>query len=294
MLENKGSSKIVIVLAIAVIAAAVYFFMNEMKDFPPSPDANPSVVDLKNQALQAEAEETAEEEATSDQNTLVEQVDVITNDAPESSAPVVVETKTLPIPDVNYPVAVDTTDDPAIAAMMGDRVLGSDDAPIKVVEYSSLTCGHCAAFHTVDLEKIKEAYIDTGKVQFIFKEYPLNQPAVIGSAVLRCMPEDRFVPFMSLLFEKQQDWAYSGDYQDKLIQYAKLAGMSEDEISACIQNTDLQKRIIADMKLAGEAYQIASTPTFIVNGGEKVIVGHQPYEFFVSTFDTLLGGETAE
>jgi protein-disulfide isomerase len=95
-------------------------------------------------------------------------------------------------------------ENPDVAAMMASGKLGSDDAPIKVIEYSSLTCGHCASFHKMELPQIQKAYIDTGKVQFIFKEFPLNEPAVAASQILRCMPMDKYVSFMGLLFDQQE------------------------------------------------------------------------------------------
>ncbi|HRK97170.1 MAG TPA: thioredoxin domain-containing protein [Alphaproteobacteria bacterium] len=278
MSDKKESSKFIPVTIVLLLAiAALYFLFDTMKEVPPQPvSSQPAVAEQSVDAIPSE--ETPEE-------------------AEEAKAPtpgdLVVKTKTLSIPDAagTPPVTEDapSTTATAVDAMMGDRTLGSDDAPIKVVEYSSLTCGHCASFHNDDLPKIKEAYIDTGKVQFIFKEYPLNQPAVIASKVMRCLPADKFVGFMGLLFEQQENWAYSTDYKDKLTQYAKLAGLGEDEINACVDNVELEKRLIGDMQAAHDKFDIGSTPTFIVNGGEKVIVGHQPFSFFQSTFDPLLG-----
>ncbi len=291
MSENKGSSKIVVVaLVVAVLAAALYFFMKNMEDFPPAPDANP-VIETVMEKTEPVQETPAPIEDVVESTQDATAVDTISSEAPDASKPVVVDTKKLPIPDITYPKAATEPANADIDAMMGDRVLGSNDAPIKVVEYSSLTCSHCAAFHNGDLSKIKENYIDTGKVQFIFKEYPLNQPAVVASAVLRCMPEDQFVPFMGLLFEQQQNWAYGADYRDKLVQYAKLAGLGEEKVQECMNDLDLQKRIVGDMKAAGDEYKIASTPTFVVNNGAKIIVGHQPYEFFQATFDAIASGK---
>lgn len=291
MSENKGSSKIVVVaLVVAVLAAALYFFMKNMEDFPPAPDANP-VIETVMEKTEPVQETPAPTEDAVESTQDATAVDTISSEAPDASKPVVVDTKKLPIPDITYPKAATEPANADIDAMMGDRVLGSNDAPIKVVEYSSLTCSHCAAFHNGDLSKIKENYIDTGKVQFIFKEYPLNQPAVVASAVLRCMPEDQFVPFMGLLFEQQQNWAYGADYRDKLVQYAKLAGLGEEKVQECMNDLDLQKRIVGDMKAAGDEYKIASTPTFVVNNGAKIIVGHQPYEFFQATFDAIASGK---
>jgi len=262
-------------LAVAALVAAYFILVPSKKNVDQTADAPPAV--------------TMTDEQTGAETSAPPQPQVQENDVKKED--LVVETKSLSIPKTE-PLAAKgpaPSYSEGVAAMMGERFLGSKDAPIKVVEYSSLTCGHCAAFSKDELPKIKADYIDTGKVQFIFKEYPLNQPAVVASQVLRCMPEDKFASFMDLLFEQQENWAYVPEFQDKLIQYAKLAGVGEDVVNGCIANTELQKAIIADMQAANESFKIGSTPTFVVNNGEKVIVGHQPYSFFKETFDALLG-----
>ena len=225
----------------------------------------------------------------------VEQTEPVAQDnsapTPEP-APVVVETKTLNLPpaaDPQIPTS-DVVASPEVEKMMGIRAIGSNDAPIKVVEYSSLTCGHCSSFHKNLLPQIKANYIDTGKVQLIFKEFPLNKPAIDASKLLRCMPEDKFVAFQELLFSEQEKWAYSPEYLNPLKQNAKLAGLSEEQIESCLNNKELENRIIADMKAGSQKYNIQSTPTFVVNDGSKIIVGHQNIAVFDETFNSILNG----
>lgn len=179
-------------------------------------------------------------------------------------------------------------DNEAIDQLMQPRTLGSATAKIKVTEYSSLTCGHCADFHTKILPMIKQDYVDTGKVQFTFKEYPLNGPALVASQVLRCMPEDKFVNFMNLLFEQQKNWAYVPEYKVKLTQYAKLAGLSETQVNACLNSVELKNAIAAEIQNAEKKYSIKSTPTFVINDGEKIIVGDQPVSIYKEVFNELL------
>ncbi|MBL8638946.1 MAG: DsbA family protein [Alphaproteobacteria bacterium] len=179
-------------------------------------------------------------------------------------------------------------DKAAIDHMMQPRTLGSATAKIKVTEYSSLTCGHCADFHTKILPMIKQDYVDTGKVQFIFKEYPLNGPALVASQVLRCMPEDKFVNFMNLLFEQQKNWAYVPEYKVKLTQYAKLAGLGEAQVNACLNSVELKNALAAEIQNAEKKYSIKSTPTFVINDGEKIIVGDQPVSIYKDVFNELL------
>lgn len=266
--KNNSSQLLVVALVLAVIAGLAYFSLSEKTT----------------------------EEAGTEQAATTEQPAASTAPSTEQPAepqPVVLETKTLKLPAAAAPTipVAEASKDPAVEAMMGVRKLGSDDAPIKVVEYSSLTCGHCSAFHKNDLPKIKADFIDTGKVQFIFKEFPLNPPAVDASKLLRCMPEDKFVTFMSLLFDEQEKWAYTADYITPLKQNAKLAGLSDEQVESCLGNKELQARLIGDMKAATDKFQIQSTPTFIINDGVKTIVGHQPIEFVEGVFNDILSGK---
>ncbi len=267
--SNNNSKLLVIAVLLAIVAGLAYYMLSEKSETGETPA--PSATE------QTETTPTTDTGAASTEG--------------EEKPPIVVETKTLNLPAAAAPTipSAEVSKDPAIEAMMAVRKLGSDTAPIKVVEYSSLTCGHCSAFHKNDFPKIKSEYIDTGKVQFIFKEFPLNKPAIDASKLLRCMPEDKFVAFQSLLFEDQEKWAYAPDYLPALKQNAKLAGLSEEQVTACLNNKALEARIIGDMQAGSEAYKIQSTPTFIINDGKKTIVGHQPITFFEETFNGLLG-----
>ncbi len=271
--SNKNSSKMVIIaILLAALVASGYYFLSGKSEYG-TETPTPASTEQSNAP-------TNSEEA------------VPTPEPTPEQAPVVVETKTLNLPSASAPQipVANTTSSPEVEKMMGVRKLGNDDAPIKIVEYSSLTCGHCSAFHKNDFSKIKTDYIDTGKVQFIFKEFPLNKPAVDASKLLRCMPEDKFVAFQTLLFEEQEKWAYSPEYLAPLKQNAKLAGLSEEQVESCLNNKELENRIIGDMKAGSEKFKIESTPTFIVNDGVKTIVGHQPITVFEETFKSILDG----
>jgi protein-disulfide isomerase len=273
--KNKNSKLIVIILLIASIAIGGYLLLS-------GGSSEYGAEEISENAPVAEQEQPPIPTPTQSAETST---------APQP-APVIVETKTLNIPSGN-PVEIPLSGQvpsPEVQAMMGIRKMGSDDAPIKIVEYSSLTCGHCSAFHKNDLPKIKADYIDTGKVQFIFKEFPLNKPGIDASKILRCMPEEKFVSFQSLLFEEQEKWAYSPEYLNPLKQNAKLAGLSEEQIESCLSNKELEAQILGDMKAASDKYKIQSTPTFIVNNGAKIIVGHQPLAVFEETFKGILEG----
>lgn len=288
MSENsKNSAGLILAIAVvALLAVGAYFFMGKKDDGQPTPPVSTeATVDETAAPTDAPPQPEASTDEKPADTTVVTETKTL--DMPKDAAQDAASAETAPATDAAASMPAD------VKSMMEPRTLGSDTAPIKVVEYSSLTCSHCAAFHTQDLAKVKADYIDTGKVQFTFKEYPLNEAAVVASQILRCMPADTFVNFMGLLFEQQQNWAFVPDYKDKLTQYAKLAGLGEDKVNECVSNADLKKAIVTEMQKANETYKIASTPTFIVNGGEKIIVGHQPYDFFKSTFDGLLSAQPA-
>ena len=270
--SSNGSTKLIaLVLLLAVLAGVAYFFLS-----PKSDEVTDTAPVATEQTAPTDAPATATTEPT----------------APtEPAAPIIVETKTLNVPAAAAPTipASEKSADPAVEKMMEVRKIGSDEAPIKIVEYSSLTCGHCSSFHKVDFPIIKEKYIDTGKVQFIFKEFPLNKPALDASKILRCMPEEQFVAFQGLLFAEQDKWAYQADYLAPLKQNAKLAGLSDPQIQSCLDNKALEDRIVGDMKAGTDKFKIQSTPTFIINDGVKTIVGHQPMAVFEESFNAILG-----
>jgi len=279
MSENNNKSGLIIValvLLVALVAAGAYFSLKETGD-----------TSLPQQTSQITApEETAATET----------------EAPEEpAAPVVVETKKLEIPEAEVAgvaegqpeiAAAAPTSAPDVEAMMTKRSIGSPTAPLKLTEYSSLTCSHCAHFHKDILPALKTKYVDTGKLEITFKEFPLNPPAADASAILRCMPEDKYVGFMNMLFETQDNWAYKPEYKDLLRQNAKLAGMSDEQFDSCLANDGLKKRILSDMQSASKAHKIHSTPSFILEGRAEPIVGAQPLEFFEKAFSEVDGATT--
>lgn len=174
-----------------------------------------------------------------------------------------------------------------IEAALAERIMGSPDALITIEEFASLTCGHCATFHEDTFAKIKEAYIDTGKVRFIFTDYPLNSPALDASIVARCLPEKRYFKFIKFLFGTQKDWAYTESYRKSLKQNAKLLGGTEETLEACMNNEELRQGLVTRMQKAAEDHDIKSTPSFIINGGD-VMRGAQNFAAFQKIIDKLL------
>ena len=179
---------------------------------------------------------------------------------------------------------------PAAAASAEDplsvRALGRDDAPVTIVEHSSLTCSHCADFHADTLPKIKEAYIDTGQVRLVFEDFPLGRLALGASMVARCVAEERYFGMLDTLFRTQRSWASSPQPLAELERLARFAGLTSDEFVACLDNRALLQGIQERAQGAQRAHGIESTPTFLVNG--RKVVGAVPFEAFKAVIDDAL------
>ena len=154
---------------------------------------------------------------------------------------------------------------------MRKQFIGSDNAPIKIKEYFSLTCGHCANFHVKTLPKLKEQYIDTGTVQLEFIDYPLDRLAIIAAALARTLPtKDGYLEAISILLKKQKQWAYSKKPLDELLSIAKLFGVSSKQFDEILKNIPLMQEIINKMENESKNFNIESTPTFIINNDHKI------------------------
>lgn len=174
--------------------------------------------------------------------------------------------------------------EPALPAeAMSERVMGNADAKVTIIEYASLTCPHCAKFHKETLPTLKAEYIDTGKAKLIYRDFPLNGPAVAASMLARCAPEDRFYPLLETLFEQQTQWLSSQDVLGSLAQIGRFAGLSAGEIDACFQNEALFAALRDSRNAYADEFEISSTPTFII--GDEKIVGAQPFETFAAAIE---------
>ena len=181
-----------------------------------------------------------------------------------------------PVLDEASPVVADKID---VEAALAPRILGDKNAPVKIEEFASLTCGHCAKFHTTTLKELKAKYVDNGGAYIQFTDFPLNRPALDGVMLARCLPVDQYVPFTTQLFEEQDNWAFDEGYLSKLKAYATDYGMDDATFKACLASNALKQGIIAKMQAAQKQYDVSSTPTFVVNNSET-IVGSQPLSSF--------------
>ncbi len=176
---------------------------------------------------------------------------------------------------------------PSLESMIAPRSLGSPDAPVKIVEHASFTCPHCAQFHSGSFKKLIADYVDTGKVQLIFVDYPFNRPAVDATVVARCIPEKNYFNFVRLLFETQSDWTSAQDYRKALKQHAMIAGLSSEAFDTCIDNEKLQEGILGKTQEYVQGKAINSVPTLVLNN-EKIISGNVPYEEIKAAIDAEL------
>ena len=147
---------------------------------------------------------------------------------------------------------------------LGDEALGDPKAPVTIVEYASMTCPHCAHFHETAFPELKKKYIDTGKVRFIFREFPLDPVAAGASALARCAGKDKFFPLIESLFAQQRDWAVQRPVEP-MFAIVRQAGFSRQSFEECLNNQKILQGI-DETRTRGQHYGVQSTPTFFING----------------------------
>jgi protein-disulfide isomerase len=167
---------------------------------------------------------------------------------------------------------------------LGEMALGDPNAPNVVIEYASMTCPHCAAFHNEVYGAFKEKYIDTGKVYFIFREYPLDPLATSAIMLARCGPKDRYFPLVDLLFEQQRSWAFVENPVAALRDLVKQAGISQEDFQACLTNQEVLDGVNWVKSRATSEFGVQSTPTFFFNGEMR------PGVVPLAEIDNILGG----
>ena len=169
-----------------------------------------------------------------------------------------------------------------------DFVIGDKNAPVTIIEYASLSCSHCASFHNDTLETLKKEYVDKGKVRFVFRDFPFNYPALLGSMVLRCIPNDVRYDYMNALFQLQKSWVNKENTKttQELYKIMQSGGMTKSEFDECISNTDLENEILQGLIAAQNEFKIKSTPSFIING--KLIEGNKSIKDFRQIIDKII------
>jgi protein-disulfide isomerase len=148
---------------------------------------------------------------------------------------------------------------------LGDMALGADEGATKVtiVEYASATCPHCAAFHKDVWPKLKADYIDNKKIRFVFREFPLNDPALAAFMIARAAPKESYFPLLDVFFDTLQTWAQ--DPATGLLNIAKQAGFTQEKFDATLRDEKLAKGIM-EIRDGGVKFGVKGTPTFFING----------------------------
>jgi protein-disulfide isomerase len=147
-----------------------------------------------------------------------------------------------------------------------DIVQGKADAPVTIVEYASMTCGHCAAFHREVYPTLKKDYIETGKIKFILREFPLDPIATAAFMLARSLGDDKRDAAVDLLFAQQKNWAFTETPVEGLEGVVKQAGIGQAQFESTLKDTDMQKKIVAIRDRAAEKFGVNATPTFFING----------------------------
>lgn len=166
----------------------------------------------------------------------------------------------------------------------GDMIEGLDTAKVTIVEYASASCPHCAAFYRDVYIKLKADYVDTGKVRFIFREFPHNDQAMAAFMVARCSPKEKYFPLMDIYFKTQEKWI--PDAFNQLKDIAKQTGMSEADFDVCLKNEKVAKGIWDVRDKADKKYGVTGIPTIFVNG--KAFDGERTYDAMKAVIDPLL------
>lgn len=172
-----------------------------------------------------------------------------------------------------------------------EMALGEADAPVEVIEYASYTCPHCGTFHENVLPRLKEEYIDTGKVRFVYREAYFDKYGMWASMIARCGGEERFFGITDLLYEAQSDWSRAGSdvaVAEELRRIGRLAGLGDDRIEACLNDADKLRALVGWYQENVEEHGINSTPSFVIDGETY---GNMSYADFSELLDEKLGDE---
>jgi protein-disulfide isomerase len=180
-----------------------------------------------------------------------------------------------------------TADNVADPVSLPEMALGPADAAVTITEYASITCPHCAAFNENVFPKIKAAYIDTGKIRYVFREFPLDPVAAASSVLSRCIANGdaaKYFAVTDVLF--RQEWSKVTKPRETFNQIGRQAGLDEEQVGTCLKNEALFNKIVADRAYATTKLGVNSTPTFLINGDK--IVGNTPFEEFDRRIKELL------
>tara|TARA_B110000438_G_scaffold296010_1_gene340012 strand:+ start:1158 stop:1781 length:624 start_codon:yes stop_codon:yes gene_type:complete len=168
-------------------------------------------------------------------------------------------------------------------------VLGENNAPVKIKIFSSLTCPHCANFHFKIVPKIEEEFVNSGKVQLIFVDFPLDQAALNASKLLNCIDGSKQLDFMNIIYKNQSQWTQGSNIDEinnNLKKFFKDMGVSLEKFDQCLINVDIEDKILNGRIEASKKYSIKSTPTIVIN--EKKFEDSVNFENIVKKIEKLI------
>ena len=173
-----------------------------------------------------------------------------------------------------------TTAGEADTSAITDMVLGSEDAPITMIEYASYTCPHCRSFHQGAFKNLKADYIDKGKVRFTYREIYFDRYGLWGSIIARCGGQDKFFAISDLLYTKQSEWTKGtpAEIADNLRRIGITAGLSQDSVQACFSDGQKAQNLVAWYEENRAADGIASTPSFVINGTKYANMSYEEFK----------------
>ncbi|QBF33813.1 DsbA family protein [Thalassococcus sp. S3] len=170
-----------------------------------------------------------------------------------------------------------------------EMTMGSEDAPVTVIEYASYTCPHCATFHQGPFKQLKADYIDTGKVQFVYREVYFDRFGLWASMVARCAGPDKFFGITEVLYQDQPNWSRAGgptEIVDELRRIGRLAGIENETLEACLQDGDKARTLVAWYQQNAEEHGVNSTPSFVINGTKYE---NMSYDDFAARIEAAAG-----
>jgi protein-disulfide isomerase len=167
---------------------------------------------------------------------------------------------------------------------IGEMTMGPDNAKVTVIEYASASCPHCANFYKTTFQELKKQYIDTGKIRFVFREFPHNDAALAAFMIARCAPKDKYFPLIDTYFQTQDSWLENP--AEGLFKIAQLAGFTKASFDACLKNEEVAKGIIAVRDKAESEFGVTGIPTFFING--KILNGEATFDQFKKVIDPQL------
>ena len=172
---------------------------------------------------------------------------------------------------------------------LSERAIGRPDAPVRVLEYFSLTCSHCAAFHRDTLPQVKQKLVEPGTVRFVYRDFPLDRLALVAAVVARSMPVERYEPFIGALLLSQDRWAFNrgADPLEELAKMAALAGMAPPQFDAAVRDEALARAILEGVQAAEREHGVRATPSFVFgpDGKSKTQSGALTFERFQQLVD---------